>query len=273
MNGRAAAGSAAFLLLLSVFIKYISGTFVLYIVNSRRLCYVTRMKQKLYDYSFDVKKQRRRTIVSVILFFLIVFAGVSLVRSFALFTVRSRSVSMQPDIPSDSCTVFTPIVKNLLRGDVVMLKSRRTSSPSAFVTAADAVVRFFTAQQYSLCGNDTASEQPEIRRVVALPGDTVYMKGYVVFVRPAGDSHFLTEFERAEKSYNVRIVSVPSDWDSEIGVSGSFEARTLGSGEYFVLGDNRTSALDSRLWGAVRLDDIKAKGLAVYFPFAKFRLL
>ena len=156
VNGRAAAGSAAFLLLLSVFIKYISGTFVLYIVNSRRLCYVTRMKQKLYDYSFDVKKQRRRTIVSVILFFLIVFAGVSLVRSFALFTVRSRSVSMQPDIPSDSCTVFTPIVKNLLRGDVVMLKSRRTSSPpSVFATAADAVSRFFTAQQYSLFGSDT----------------------------------------------------------------------------------------------------------------------
>ena len=160
-----------------------------------------------------------------------------------------------------------------MRGDVVMLKPRRASSPSVFIAAVDAVVRFFSAQQYSLFRSDTASEQPEIRRVVALPGDTLYMKGYVVFVRPAGESHFLTEFECAEKSYNVHIVSVPSDWDSAIGVSGSFESRTLGSGEYFVLGDNRTSALDSRLWGAVRLDDIKAKGLAVYFPFAKFRLL
>ena len=231
------------------------------------------MKQKLYDYSFEVKKQRQRTIVSVILFLLIIFAGISLVRTFAVFTVRSRSVSMQPDIPAESCTVFTPIVNNLLRGDVVMLRPRAASPLSAFMATADAVTRFFTAQQYSLFRSDTASEHPEIRRVVALPGDTIYMKSYVVFVRPAGDSHFLTEFERAEKPYNVHIVSVPSDWDSEIGVSGSFEARTLGSGEYFVLGDNRTSALDSRLWGAVRLEDIKAKGLAVYFPFAKFRLL
>ena len=231
------------------------------------------MKQKLYDYSFDVKKQRQHTIVSVILFLLIIFAGISLVRTFAVFTVRTRSVSMQPDIPSDSCTVFTPIVNTLLRGDVVMLKPRTSSPPSVFATAADAVSRFFTAQQYSLFGSDTASEQPEIRRVVALPGDTIYMQGYVVFVRPAGDSHFLTEFERSEKPYNVHIVSVPSDWDNTIGVSGSFEARTLGSGEYFVLGDNRTSAADSRLWGAVRLSDVKAKGLAVYFPFAKFRLL
>lgn len=231
------------------------------------------MKQKLYDYSFDVKKQRQHTIVSVILFLLIIFAGISLVRTFAVFTVRTRSVSMQPDIPSDSCTVFTPIVNTLLRGDVVMLKPRTSSPPSVFATAADAVSRFFTAQQYSLFGSNTASEQPEIRRVVALPGDTIYMQGYVVFVRPAGDSHFLTEFERSEKPYNVHIVSVPSDWDNTIGVSGSFEARTLGSGEYFVLGDNRTSAVDSRLWGAVRLSDVKAKGLAVYFPFAKFRLL
>ena len=154
-----------------------------------------------------------------------------------------------------------------------MLKPRTSSPLSVFATAADAVSRFFTAQQYSLFGSDTASEQPEIRRVVALPGDTIYMQGYVVFVRPAGDSHFLTEFERSEKPYNVHIVSVPSDWDNTIGVSGSFEARTLGSGEYFVLGDNRTSAADSRLWGAVRLSDVKAKGLAVYFPFAKFRLL
>ena len=231
------------------------------------------MKQKLYDYSFDVKKQHQHTIVSVIFFLLIIFADISLVRTFAVFTVRTRSVSMQPDIPSDSCTVFTPIVNTLLRGDVVMLKPRTSSPPSVFATAADAVSRFFTAQQYSLFGSDTASEQPEIRRVVALPGDTIYMQGYVVFVRPAGDSHFLTEFERSEKPYNVHIVSVPSDWDNTIGVSGSFEARTLGSGEYFVLGDNRTSAVDSRLWGAVRLSDVKAKGLAVYFPFAKFRLL
>ncbi len=237
------------------------------------MCYVTRMKQKLYDYSFEVKKQRRHTIVSMIIFFLIVFAGISLVRTFALFTVRSHSVSMQPDIPPDSCAIFTPIVNNLLRGDVVMLGPRSDSPSSVFVASADAVMRFFTAQQYSFFRSDTASEQPEIRRVVALPGDTVYMKGYVVFVRPAGDSHFLTEFERSEKPYNIHIVSVPADWDSTIGVSGSFEARTLGSGEYFVLGDDRTSVLDSRLWGAVRLDDIKAKGIAVYFPFAKFRLL
>ena len=42
--------------------------------------------------------------------------------------------------------------------------------------------------------------------------------------------------------------------------------------EYFVLGDNRNSCIDSRLWGVVPKSDIKATALFCYFPFSKLRL-
>ncbi|MBQ9494531.1 MAG: signal peptidase I [Treponema sp.] len=233
------------------------------------------MKQRLGDYSFEVKKQQEHKIVAVIIFFLIIFTGISLIRMFLLFPVRQNAASMQPDIPSDSCVMFTPILGTISRGDVVLLKAQEAEQLSPFLRALNGIVGFFTAQQYVPFGSYVSmGASGQIRRVVALPGDTIYMRGFIVFVQPAGERHFLTEFELVEHtSYNVNIVSVPRDWDSEIGVGGSFEQRTLKEDEYFVLGDNRTSAIDSRLWGTISLHDIQAKGLAVYFPFSKMRLL
>ncbi|MBP3710695.1 MAG: signal peptidase I [Treponema sp.] len=232
------------------------------------------MKQKLSDYSFEVKKRNEQRIVSIIMLCLVIFFGITLVRSFLLFSVRQRSASMQPDMPKSAHVFFTPITGTISRGDVVLLRAREREKQTFFRAAADMIVRFFTAQQRSLARTESKmGASPQIRRIVALPGDTIYMRGYVLFVRPKGEQHFLTEFERTETPYNVNIVPAPSDWDNAIGVNGSFEQRTLKEDEYFVLADNRASAIDSRLWGAVLLHDIQAKGLAVYFPFSKMRLL
>ena len=232
------------------------------------------MKQRLSDYSFEVKKSHEQRILGVITFFLIIFWGITLVRSFLLFSVRQRSVSMQPDMPKSAHIFFTPITGAIERGDVVLIKERNADKLPFFKSAIDTIVCFFTGQQYSIFHADSGmSSPPQVRRIVALPGDTIYMRGYVLFVRPQGETHFLTEFERAKTPYNVNIIPVPSDWDNALGVSGNFEQRTLNADEYFVLGDNRTSAIDSRLWGAVSLHNIQAKALAVYFPFSKMRRL
>jgi signal peptidase I len=232
------------------------------------------MNKALYKLSYTLKKQRQHKIVTIVLFALTIFSCIMLVRTFFLFAVRERSVSMQPDIPYESNILFTPIIGTPERGSVVLLKSRSEGNASLFLRAADTVLSFFSAQQLSLF--DTGSlmgASPQIRRIIGLPGDTIYMRGYVVFVQPAGQKHFLTEFECVKNAYDVNIVAVPAGWDSTIGVSGSFEKINLGRDEYFVLGDNRCSCIDSRLWGPVNIKNIKAKGIAVSFPFSKLRLL
>ena len=45
---------------------------------------------------------------------------------------------------------------------------------------------------------------------------------------------------------------------------------TLGEGEYFVMGDNRTNSTDSRIFGPVSKDDIIGKTSFTILPFSRF---
>ena len=132
---------------------------------------------------------------------------------------------------------------------------------------------FFTAQQYdSYVDKNLPGTNYQLRRIVGLPGDELYMKDYVIYVKPQGEKHFLTEFELSEKPYNLTFITPPAEWNGTIGVKGSFDSIVLGPDEYFVLGDNRISISDSRLWGAVSKQDMKGKLILRYFPIASLKL-
>ena len=180
---------------------------------------------------------------------------------------------MIPDISEKSAVMVSPALKNYSRGDVVLLKPRKKVSSNFFKKQADIFIRFFTAQQISIFEkSELPASKSHLRRIVGMPGDTIYMRDYVLYIKPAGEKHFLTEFEIVENPYNVTFFVPPADWDTEIGVKGSFDEITLGYNEYFVLADNRKSSDDSRLWGSVKSEDIKAKVLMCYFPFKNFKL-
>ncbi len=221
-----------------------------------------------------MKKERRRRIGFVILFFICLYIFINVVISYLIYPVRQNSVSMIPDIPEKSVVMVSPVAGNFERGDVVLLESRFLPKKNFFISQINRLVRFFTAQQISLFEhNDLPSSKSHVRRVVGMPGDTIYMRDYVLYIKPAGERHFLTEFEIVEEPYNVTFYVPPADWDTEIGVKGSFDEITLAYNEYFVLADNRKSSDDSRLWGAVKKDEIAAKVLMCYFPFRNFKLL
>lgn len=71
-----------------------------------------------------------------------------------------------------------------------------------------------------------------IKRIIALPGETVTIEDGRVFI----DEEILNE---------PYITNFSSD---------NHELVTLGENEYFVMGDNRTNSLDSRVLGAVHQD-------------------
>ena len=180
---------------------------------------------------------------------------------------------MIPDVAEKSVVMVSPIAGNYQRGDLVLLEPRYSKKNNFFLSQADFFVRFFTAQQLSLFEeNNLPSSKSHIRRIVGMPGDTIYMRDYVLYIKAAGERHFLTEFEIVEEPYNVTFYVPPADWDTEIGVKGSFEEITLGYNEYFLLADNRKASDDSRLWGPVKKDEISAKVLMCYFPFRNFKL-
>ncbi len=224
-------------------------------------------------FSYQAKKQRNRKIVFLILFFIGLYIFINLILHFLIYPVKQNSVSMIPDISNKSVVLVTPLSDSYARGDIVLLEPRYKKEGSIFFRQLSRFVSFFTAQQFSpLEDVKHSSSKQHLRRIVGMPGDTIYMRDYVLYLRQKGERHFLTEFEITPEPYNVTFYVPPADWDTEIGVKGSFDEITLGDDEYFVLADNRKSSDDSRLWGVINKEDISAKALLCYFPFNNFRL-
>lgn len=90
-----------------------------------------------------------------------------------------------------------------------------------------------------------------IKRVIALPGDTVTYNSNTVWV----DGVKLNEpFVSQEVNFEAKTWTVPP-------------------GNYFVMGDNRPASDDSRTWGYVPSYDIVGKAVMVYWPFNLVHLL
>ena len=84
---------------------------------------------------------------------------------------------------------------------------------------------------------EISGETNYIKRVIGLPGETLFMKDNVVYRKKAGDGE---KFEKVDEPY--AYYSKP---DSKL----SFPAVTVEEGKIFFLGDNRCDSRDSRAIG------------------------
>lgn len=83
-----------------------------------------------------------------------------------------------------------------------------------------------------------------IKRVIALPGETIEIK----------DSKIYINDEELKDNYGA-------------GNTYSIDKITLKDDEYYVLGDNRTISMDSRVFGPIKKDDIKGTTNFIMYPF------
>jgi len=220
------------------------------------------------------------SLVMLVLTLVVVF---SVIQVFLLTMNSVVSTTMEPTLsPKDRIIAtpmygttlgdvkgFSPLVKPQ-RGDLVLLDPKYSDEKNVITRVLDSIVSFITFQRFRPFSKDRLwGERPSIRRLVGFPGDVLYIQDFVVHVKTAGTTHFLTEFEQASTLYNIKIEPLPENWDASLPLSGSMDEITLGDNEFFVACDNRNTASDSRTWGVIPASRIKGKVLVRYWPFGK----
>ncbi|BAL80737.1 signal peptidase I [Caldisericum exile] len=89
-----------------------------------------------------------------------------------------------------------------------------------------------------------------IKRVIGLPGETIYIKNDTVYI----DGKPLKEPYLNSPMADMEPVKVPD-------------------GSVFVMGDNRSVSLDSRVFGPIKISSIIGRAILIYWPINHFQFL
>lgn len=104
-------------------------------------------------------------------------------------------------------------------------------------------------------------EQDFVKRVIALPGDTIQIDAKRVFVNG------IEAREPYALHIDRRIIPnepfLPDKWRRR----DHFAPFRVPAGHYFAMGDNRDNSYDSRFWGPVPREMIKGRAFMVYWSF------
>ncbi len=168
-----------------------------------------------------------REVVVALLIFVLVFAVVQL----SMGSYRVEMQSMEPTFLPADCIMVDKLTYRFSspgRGDVVVL---------------------WPPEPYR-------QDNPYIKRVVGLPGETV---------RTDGDGQVYIEDRSGTEFKLVEDPAMPP-----CGVKN--RSWTLGEGEYFVMGDNRGNSQDSTAFGPVGKGDLVGKTWLRYWPLSRFGL-
>jgi signal peptidase I len=208
------------------------------------------------------------------------------ISSMFLATFQVESVSMEPLLNARDRIFVSPLVygaKILFfsatlpalqepeRGDVVVIHSPMYSRPGAPLSLVEPLIRFFSFQRGSAVRDESGRRIPAymIKRIVAVPGDTIRISGFTAYIRPEDSSAFVAEQELIPGSYEILVDFLPEGWSKELPFSGEHPPLTLEKDQYFLLGDNRQRSSDSRSWGPITRDQIVGKVLYRYWPLSR----
>jgi len=106
------------------------------------------------------------------------------------------------------------------------------------------------------CSRPIPKESSEnfIKRIVAGPGDEIYVKQGLVYRRPHGQKRFTVE-----KAPYVKACGSSPECNFTTPIK-------IPAGHWFMMGDNRGDSDDSRFWGPVPTGWIIGQAIATYWP-------
>lgn len=232
---------------------------------------------------YKKKVNKKRILKDIIFIYLIAVIFVLLFNSMILQAYKIPSNSMEPQInehyrilvnkyiygpkyPFSEKKIFDA-TNNIRRGDVVVFMSNEYFRKNKFVRVISTLLYTLSFSIIDL-SNHVYKEESNIyiKRVIGIPGDTIkyeLVDGKVMVLinsiperKIIGINYdLIEETERNSKLLSKMILI------NEYKVKGN---------EYYVLGDNRISSSDSRIWGGVNSRQMIGKAITIYYPFNKF---
>jgi signal peptidase I len=180
---------------------------------------------------------------------LIAFVLALLLKTFLVQAFFIPSSSMEPTLAvNDRVLVnkLTTALREPQRGEVVVFSEGDPDNDRG-------LLRRFSDSLVSGIGLAAPAEKDFIKRIVGLPGETIEMREGVVYI----DGQPLPEAPRDEGGYlTARHYN-------------DFGPVELAADEYFMMGDNRPSSSDSRMFGAIPEERIIGRAFVVIWPLGR----
>ena len=187
-----------------------------------------KKKKKQDEEIPEFAKSPKGFAIELLKIILIALAIIIPVRYFVFQPIYVRGTSMEPSFYDNQYLIIDEITYRFTepkRGEVVVVKP--------VTTQADYL----------------------IKRIIALPGETLEIRGGEVVVH--------------NQQYPDGIVLEEEYLGEGVYTSGT-KAVTLNSDEYYVMGDNRSVSLDSRSFGPLPEDNIVGRAWLRVWPFEEF---
>jgi signal peptidase I len=186
-----------------------------------------------------------------------IFIAVFLALGMRQFVAEARYIpsgSMEPTLLVDDRLIIDKVTYHFSdphRGDIVVF------DPTAALRA----------QNYN---------EAFIKRIIGLPGEKIKVVNDQVTVngKPLPENYpsglFIEQMTKIYQEKHARDPRVQL-WNQEY--KGPNDERTVPAGEYLVLGDHRSSSLDSRSWGFVPKANIVGKATVRFWPLNRMGTL
>ena len=238
--------------------------------------------------SFKPRNTLKNRLGRIIRVLLLIFLVYQFITVFVVASFIVKTSAMEPGILQGQRILSAPIVtgaslkllnvrvpgfRDPERGDLVLIRPGNAEQIAWYLVLFDPVVLFFTLQNKTIIpgANQNWNNQIAVKRIIALPGDTVKMNGFKFLIKQESELNFIMEDTLIFREYSLTIPERIPDMDPSIPFSGNMDEIRLLENQYLVANDNRAVFYDSRFYGPISRDNILGHVFLSYWPGVSFK--